>query len=793
MGRSSGKKKTTAPKNHSPSVHVEEHEGKNEDKGKPGNSILSPLAAVCIIVFIGIIAYSNTFHVPFQFDDRQNIVEYDLIRDLGNFWPPTGPRYVGYLSFAINYRLHGLDVAGYHIVNFAVHVLTALLVYYLVILTFRTPFLRESRFYDSNAVNLAALCASVLFIAHPVHTQAVTYIVQRFASLAALFYILSLVLFIQARLNMQDSGLRTRPVVLFMLSVLACICAMKTKQNAFTLPFVIIVFDLFFFEGISLRKRLIAVSPFILTLLIIPLSHMGSEQSSGDLVGELHDAMQQTEEIPRWSYLFTQFRVIVTYLRLLFIPINQNLDYDYPVLHSFSDPEVLLSFLFLAMLLSGAVSFWFRSRRTDSSLRVVSFGIFWFFITLSVESSIIPIRDVIFEHRIYLPSIGLFMALSILLITGIQMIGNRRPGMERIAPVVVAVIVIALTGATYARNSVWKNDITLWEDVARKSPLKGRAHNNLGKAYSDAGKKEKAFDAYMTAKKVDPDYADPYYNLGLMYKDRGLIDKAIDEFTRAVTIYPEFPEAHNNLGNVYSAKGLIDRAIEHYRMAVKLDRASAEYYYNLGIVYYAKGMIDEAGDQFRHAIRNRQDYSEAHNNLGVVLRKKGDWDKAIQRFRTAVQLDPDNASARKNLSDAKSMRAAGFQTLDELKVRAGSQPEDAETHYKLGTAYDKEGKLDRAVENLKIAIRLKPDFIGAYNNLGIVYTKKEMFREALEQFDQVIRLNPAYANAYNNRGIIFEKQRHFEKAIEEYKKALEVKPDFRTAQQNLNRLMRKKR
>ena len=178
----------------------------------------------------------------------------------------------------------------------------------------------------------------------------------------------------------------------------------------------------------------------------------------------------------RWDYLATECRVIVTYLRLLVFPIGQHLDYDYPLYNTFLNPAVLLSGALLCSLLVAAIYSQYLSRKIDDERSVlkcvIAFGIFWFFITISIESSVIPIVDVIFEHRMYLPSAGLFMAAA----ACVSLYGGtnpRIPGWPRTWIVAgAAAVLVLLAGLTVARNQVWRNEVSFWEDNARKSPIR---------------------------------------------------------------------------------------------------------------------------------------------------------------------------------------------------------------------------------------------------------------------------------------------------------------------------------
>ena len=333
--------------------------------------------------------------------------------------------------------------------------------------------------------------------------------------------------------------------------------------------------------------------PLLLTMLIIPMILTGGKGSLTDIRGiDEATKIASFSEISREDYFFTQFRVIVTYIRLLFIPINQNLDYDYPVYHSFLDLEVLLSFLFLVLLFGLGVYLYLRSRSTIHHspftihcLRLASFGIFWFFITLSVESSIIPIRDVIFEHRVYLPSIGFFIALMSAIEITKERLKKRINITDKAFVSVLVLIVIILSITAYARNHVWKDKIRLWEDVVRKSPDKARPHNSLGVAYEEQGRLDEAFNEYQVALKLDPDHPLAYYNLGNVYFAQGQYNEAVREYQTSLRLDPYNAPAHNNLGNSYLQLGRLDEAVREFQTALEIDPDFTKARFNLEFVY----------------------------------------------------------------------------------------------------------------------------------------------------------------------------------------------------------------
>ncbi|MBI4710387.1 MAG: tetratricopeptide repeat protein, partial [Nitrospirae bacterium] len=224
-------------------------------------------------------------------------------------------------------------------------------------------------------------------------------------------------MYIKWRLKAEGQGSSSKgqgklaSCILYLASVVSAVLAMKTKEIAFTLPVIVVLYEFMFLKG-KVIKRVLYLIPFLITMLIIPLSFISMDRPIDELISDVGEATRVQSNISRLDYLFTEMRVVITYIRLLLVPLNQMLDYNYPIYHSLFDFKVFLSFLFLLSIFSIAVYFTCRSSTAHKGLRLTAFGIFWFFITLSVESSLIPIRDVIFEHRVYLPSIGIFFVIS---------------------------------------------------------------------------------------------------------------------------------------------------------------------------------------------------------------------------------------------------------------------------------------------------------------------------------------------------------------------------------------------
>lgn len=533
---------------------------------------------VMIIAFVGVLAYLFSLNGAFVFDDRPNIVDNPAIYGIGSAITDTfHSRVIGFITFALNYKIHGLEVEGYHIFNLVIHLVCALLVFWLVTLTFKTPFFKGSILAESRLTPLiVALFASLVFIAHPVQTQAVSYTVQRFTSLATLFYLLSLALYAKWRLATDRPeghsifvfkvtvDLGVKKAFFYTAALIAALLAMLTKEIAFTLPVIVALWEFAFFNG-PLKRRALNLLPFAFTLPVIPLALAGSRASLTSAGGTM-------EPPPAVDYFLTQLRVIVTYLRLLVLPLGQNLDYDYPVYRSFLNPNVLLSFIFLLAFAGLGVFLWRYSKKggKDALLRLAAFGIFWFFITLSVESSFITIADVIFEHRLYLPSFGIVMAAVGGAVWATFALKERFPAIDRVAISLGAIVVVVLAVATFERNKVWADPIALWEDTAAKSPGKARPHNNLGVSYESAGQTDKAEIEFKRAVDLYPEYPDPYKNLGVYYMKKEQYEEALQYFLKSLELDPENYVVHNDLGNAYAMQQQFNEARAEFQEALRL-------------------------------------------------------------------------------------------------------------------------------------------------------------------------------------------------------------------------------
>jgi protein O-mannosyl-transferase len=352
------------------------------------------LIALGIIAGLVLIAYSNTFNSSFHFDDNPSIVENASIKHVTSdniIGMLKGVRPVVYLSLMFNYQVGGLNVVGYHIFNIAVHIANSFFVYLLMLWTLNLPTVDAK--YRGKAKRMA-LFGALLFAVHPVQTEAVTYIITRTELLATFFYLGTVLLFIK--------GARTKKSAYYIGAFFTAALAMGSKEWAVTLPALLMIYDYLFIAegkvGAVASRWMVYVAVTIPWVIVLRNLDLFAGVGSGAGIGF---NVSTTSGITAKTFWLTSLNVIWTYVRLLFLPIHQNLDYDYPIAKTLFEFPTLLSFIGHIAVVSAA--FWLYKKK---GWLLIPFGVAWFYIGLSPVQSIVPIIDVVFEHRLYMPSIG---------------------------------------------------------------------------------------------------------------------------------------------------------------------------------------------------------------------------------------------------------------------------------------------------------------------------------------------------------------------------------------------------
>jgi tetratricopeptide (TPR) repeat protein len=529
------------------------------------------------------IAYANSLDGLFIFDDSR-IYYNTYIRIASLDWhslstaflrsePTTRP--VANLSFALNYYLHGYRVWGYHLVNLLIHLSTGCFLYLLIITTLATPGLRSYRdrcHADPHrfAPEWLAFFAALLWLLHPVQTQSVSYVVQRMNSMAAMFYIISLFLYVRGR---QQAGGGWKAWLLFGGSILAGAFAIGSKETAVTLPAFILLYEWYFLEDLDskwLRNRALPVAlvvALIVLLGVLLLDGHPVERILGSYQGRSFTLGQR---------LLTELRVLFFYLGLLLLPLPSwlSLDHDFPVSTSLLQPPTTLAAL-VGLLLLVALALWSARRQ-----RLLSFAILWFLGNLVVESSLVGL-ELVFEHRLYLPSMLLF----VIAVLGLDRLLHNRLGKT--------LLLVGLAGLlcfwTVERNRAWHDPMSLWSDAVAKAPGKARAHNNLGVALRERGRLQEAAEQYREVIRLDPGFIEAYNNLANVEMDLGHRDEALRSYYQALQLNPNHPVIHNNIGRLLLEEHRYDLAVPHFAEAARIMPGYAEAKENL---LYARIMLN---------------------------------------------------------------------------------------------------------------------------------------------------------------------------------------------------------
>ncbi|WP_291321523.1 tetratricopeptide repeat protein, partial [Desulfonatronospira sp.] len=481
------------------------------------------LLVLTVITGSIVLGYHHTFSVPFVFDDVHAIEENQKIRDPGNFLTLdslTAQRPLVDLTFALNYHFGELEVYGYHLLNLIIHVVSAFLVYFLALLIFRRLDSSDGSLNSGlYRTIIPAAFVSLIFALHPVQTQAVTYIIQRYTSMAAMFYLAAVLCYILGRQFML-SPVMVRPwipfrsLVLFILCFVFGLASFLSKQIALSLPLAILLVEYTLFDRTwaGWKKKMAYMAPLGALFFLFALYSAGvlqGEISMGRLLEETDERTRETLEVSRLQYLLTQFQVVTIYLGLLIWPVNLSLDYMYPFVDRLFQGWTMWGLLLLLILAATGIIL----RR---ALPAVCLGIFWFYIALSVESSLIPISDALFEHRLYLPMFGFALVLGWVFW---EIFRRWQPP----ALVLGLFVLIFLAAVTYQRNTVWQDPVALWSDTVINRPDNFRAHNNLGQALEDQDRIRKAAWHYQKALEIRPEFAPAHLNLGLVLARAGRI------------------------------------------------------------------------------------------------------------------------------------------------------------------------------------------------------------------------------------------------------------------------------
>lgn len=586
---------------------------------------------ILLIMVMGFAAYGNTFKGPFLFDDYWHILQNGHIRiqELSPsslydaaFRNPISTRPVAYITFALNYYFHGFWEPGYHLINIFIHCLTGVFLFLFLQITMSTPALRKS--YPSDAGRLISALSTLLWLLHPLNTQSVSYIVQRMNSLSAMFFILSMLLYLKAKTG--HGGYRRLNVAGCVISGLV---AMGAKEIAATLPLIIFVYEWYFFQDLNrtwFKKKLPWLAAAVVIVFFIAGVYLDWNFAS-ILTG------YRTREFTLKQRLLTEPRVIWHYISLIACPWPGwlSLEYDFTISTSLTQPPTtLIAIIAMSLLMATAVF-------TAPRHRLFSFSILWFLFNLLIESSFIAL-EIIFEHRTYLPAMLVWPPLLDLLF---KLTLSRR----KLAVIGVSIVILIFGLGTFQRNQIWSDAIALNRDIVRKVPNRARARSNLGWALLASNREEYEQEALLEIERaiqLDPAYPFSYLNLGGYFMRKERYAEAVDNFQKFKRLQPLHPSTNFSLGQAYFKNKQFPEAIAALQEVVDNKAFREQALLSLGIASSETGDLATSIDSFQKLNQFKPNSGRYRFNLGHALEQAGRKDQALQHYEKALGLAADN-------------------------------------------------------------------------------------------------------------------------------------------------------
>ncbi len=617
----------------------------NKKQPRPQNVFLS----IILIIVLGFAAYGNSVKNEFIWDDGHLIENNPSIKswaglpkifteDLG---AGSGRRYNFYrplqtITYMIDHSIWKLDPRGYHLTNILLHILVALCLFCSILLLF-------------SDLGLAVL-TGILYVVHPIHTEAVTYISGRADSLALLFMLFCFLLYIRS-CSAKNLGI-------YALMALSYGLALLSKEHSLILPVLLLVYHYSFKKKIKAEAFFLIVG---LATLYVVLR-----------VAVLKELLPSGES---YNTTFAQrlpgfFVALANYLRLLFLPFGLHMEYG-RALFGWKDPRVFWGIVMLV----GIVAYALRKKEKSP---LIFFAIAWFLIALLPVSNLYGINAYMAEHWLYLPSVGFFLIMA----KAIRVLFDNKD-LKAFAVFLIAGLVFFYAYLTFRQNTYWREPLGFFERTLAYAPESPAVHYNLGNIYVEANRKEEAIRSYQKAIDLKPRYDEAYNNLGNVYSEIGRWEEGVLSYQKAIEITPDFADAHNNLGLAYFSLRQPEEAIRAYHKAIALKPDYAEAHNNLGVAYAAMNRREEAIASYKKAIGLKPDHANAYFSLGNVYRAMDKREEAAAAYKKATEINPIDAEAYYNLGDVYDLMnkqneaAAAYKMAVKLNPAYGNPQGDA--------------------------------------------------------------------------------------------------------------------
>jgi len=636
------------------------------------------------LLLLILVIYGNSFDGSWIFDDEPNIIQnkYVHLKTLawGNiqktfygFDQNKITRPVAYFTFGLNYYFGRLNPFSYHAVNFLIHFCSAIFLFLFVYRTLNLPRLKDD--YGSSSYPVALL-AAVFWAVNPVQVTAVTYIVQRMASMAGMFYIMSLYFYLMGRTGERP----LRATLFFLLSAVSALLAVGSKENAVMLPVSIYLFDLLLIQGIN-RENLYRSLKYIILPVFVALVFIALSMNISSIAGNY-----SIRPFSMWERLLTEPRVIIFYITLLLYPTYSRLmlNHDFIISSSMLEPWTTIpAILLILFCLALAVAI---ARRKP----LISYCIIFFFLNHIIEGSFISL-DIVYEHRNYIPSMLFFVPLSLFIVNILDFFSYRK-ALQFMITLLIGFLIAAQGHTVIMYNFIFKDPYILWSDNIEKTPNLSRPHNNLGDILWARGLYDSAYESYKKSYQLNrfsvlTMVAAPISNMGSYYYHHKNYNEALNHFEEALKIKPGYPPTWMNIA----------------RTQIRMDD------------------LKGAEETIQKALLKWPANAELYSILSFIRLKQGEFDDALKKGLKTLSIDDRFIDVKRVMAEA--YRRKGFyeRSVYCLEQYTASYRNDLEGHLALIDLYSKTGqkeKLDRAIAIVMVLKGSKSwnDLIDEYNS-----------------------------------------------------------------------------
>ncbi len=583
-----------------------------------------------IIAGLGIIVYANSLQNEFVWDDDYLIlyntsVQEPSLSSVGRIFTHSQEKYgreitnlyrpIQQLSYMLDFAIWGFEAVGFHLTNLLLHVGVSFLLF---------------RMLDRlSGDQLASLLGTLIYMVHPLNTEAVSYISGRADPLAALFALLALHFYVAHRAA-HTSGETVRRIAL---SSVCFALAVLSRESALVLPALLLLYESAFVGKEPWKTRVLRFAPHFSLAIAYGVLRLTVLRFEGTVA-------HVPEDVGLYERTLTFFRVFAGYLRLMFAPLDLHMERTMVYSRSLLEPRVLVSAAMLAVFV--AATLLLRKRR-----KVLYFGLGWFLVALFPLSNVpFTLNAAMAEHWLYLPFMGIAAAAGALLVSAGRTLFRKPAARAALTLVLTGTMVLYFSILTAFQNRIWHDNEILFRHTLQYGETPYLRYN-LANTHRETGRLFQAARDYKRVLEMDPSYYKAHFHLGLTYGGLGDMDRAIEEFQKTIELKPDYYKAHSIQGTAYMLKEMPEKAIECYEKALEINPECREACYSLGNAYRRLERYEDAERAYRRATVLDPKSSYAWNLLAECLVRQDRVQEAIGTWRRSLAIDPHQIMIRR--------------------------------------------------------------------------------------------------------------------------------------------------